>query len=343
MKTRTKQIVDEFLPVWWAPGKHTQTLLGHYTNRNSEPVFSKEHIIELDDGDCLSVIENRPNTESIGAAALILHGLGGDGDSRSIISIANRFVEQGWVVFRLSFRGVGKGAGMSRRLYHCGLSSDIGQALSGLSARHPELSFVGVGYSMGANTLLKYLGESGIEARRFLRGAIAVNPPVDTPKTIKNLEKKTNLIYHRRFAKMLTSQAADNGTYEATPYYGTKFPFRTIREFDNTVTVPEWGFASPDDYYAKISAVSHIEGIKVPTLILVSDDDPIVPIEQFQQIKWPKCVKFHVTEGGGHLGFLSKQKTPFGDRRWLDYAVITWSKHFAEKTELTTESQLDVE
>jgi len=193
---------------------------------------------------------------------------------------------------------------------------------------------VGVGYSMGANTLLKYLAESGLGARRFLKGAIAINPPMDPAQTIENLGKVTNYFYSRRFARLLTSQAIENGTFEAVEQYGMKYPFKTIRDFDNNVTVPEWGFLSPNDYYEKTSTVASVKSIQLPTTILVSDDDPIVPIEQFKRIDWPECVEFYVTHGGGHLGFLSQHKTPFGDRRWLDYAVFTWSNYFVEQADL---------
>ncbi len=321
--------LEEFSPVWWARGCHSQTILGHATNRCPAPEGERRHTIELDDGDKLVAVENRPPGQSkVEGVALLMHGLGGDAEGRYMLSATRRFVEHGWAVFRLNQRGAGAGAGLATRLYNSGLSGDVARVVEFINELFGETLLVAVGYSMSGNMLLKYLGEQGEKAARCLAGAIAVNPPVKLATAIASTAKLRNYVYQHRFVRLLHSQLAANARDNDAAVHPRSSRAKTISDFDADVTVPSWGFADPEDYYARESAAPHLKSISVPTLVITADDDPFVPVEQFESSSWSDTVTVHITRGGGHMGYLSKTRTPFGDRRWLDHAVLTASRWF---------------
>ncbi len=315
--------LEPFRPPRWAQGKHRQTVLAHLFNRARELTDTRFHQIALDDSDRLMLQENRPTAGAPSTGTvLLLHGLGGDATSVYMLSAARRFVEIGWPVFRLNLRGAGSGAGLAQRMYHSGLSSDIDATLRWIGANEPARRVVAVGFSMSGNTLLKYLGERGQAAADCLGGAIAVNPPIDLARTVQQLESGSNTLYHHRFTHLLKQQVRVNRRATGRPD-GSRLRCRTIREFDTRFTAPSWGFADANEYYRRASALPRLTSIARPTAVLMCDDDPFVPVEPIESASWPDEVRLLITRGGGHMGFLSQQTTPLGDRRWLDYALIT--------------------
>ena len=82
--------------------------------------------------------------------------------------------------------------------------------------------------------------------------------------------------------------------------------------------------ASVEDYYDRASSMHVTSAIRTPTLLLASRDDPIIPIESLEQARYSSDVHLHVTDHGGHLGFLSRSATPDPDRRWMDWRIVEW-------------------
>ncbi len=103
-------------------------------------------------------------------------------------------------------------------------------------------------------------------------------------------------------------------------------PAKTIYEFDVLYTAPAFEFNDVDDYYSQSSAKQFLEFIQVPTTILCSKDDPFVPESVFQNARMSLCVDYLKPDFGGHMGYISKNNTPLGDRRWMDFVCIQWAQ-----------------
>ncbi len=308
---------EPFSSPFWARGAHLQTILGHALNRISEPLDSARLAVDLPDGDRLVLMVDPPPESSRGVA-LLMHGLGGDAGARYMLSVATRLRERGMVTYRLNHRAAGAGGGVSRRTYHSGLTEDVEAAVKAVTARHAGLPLVLVGFSMSGNLLLKYLGERG---NADGVAGIAVSPPVDLAACVAALERPVNRIYHRRFARLLTDTLRNNARLAETPPLFTASRARSVRQYDTEVTAPTWGFDSAEQYYDSQSARRVVRYIEIPTTVITADDDPFIPTATFEGVDWPSAVTFHLTRGGGHMGYIGGRRTPFGDRRWLDYAV----------------------
>ncbi|RMF67644.1 MAG: hypothetical protein D6743_04565, partial [Calditrichaeota bacterium] len=107
-------------------------------------------------------------------------------------------------------------------------------------------------------------------------------------------------------------------------------------EFDEMCTAPLSNFASAQDYYTRCSAKQFLTGIRTPTVLLASDDDPFVPAETFAGVTGHEFLRVEITRSGGHMGFVSARPTPLGDHRWMDYAVLSFAEGLLKSARPTT-------
>lgn len=301
------------------PGAHAQMIAGHLFNRPKQRSESHRFAVALPDGDQITIMIDSPEMAPR-AGVLLMHGLGGDADAKYMLSVTKRLIDKGYIVFRMNHRGAGQGAGLVSRMYNAGLSNDVGYALDTIHDRFPELSLVCIGFSMSGNTILKYAGERGHGVSSALRGIIAVNPVIDLEQCISAIEGLNNRIYHQRFTRLLISQLMANQRLCRVPKDVHRI--RSVREYDDEVTAPAWGFPNASAYYRNESAIASIPSIVCPVVVLSTDDDPLIPVSIFSEVQWPDHTRLYITQGGGHMGYISRRKTPLGDRRWMDYFIV---------------------
>ena len=227
-------------------------------------------------------------------------------------------------------RGCGSGKGLAKHIYHSGRSEDVFEAIKALKTSHPQSPIVLIGFSLGANIVLKLAGELGSLAHPFLNGVIAISPPVDLYSSIKMLGDPKNAIYEKYFYRLLR-----NDVY----YRHKKFNLKPvdlprdlkIYEFDQMYTAPHCGFRDAQDYYSKCSSSQFVEDIAIPCKILLSEDDPIISSSSLDNLKLPDQVTVFKTKKGGHMGYLGKRAGQKGFY-WLDSLLIDWIDEFKNQT-----------
>lgn len=177
--------------------------------------------------------------------------------------------------------------------------------------------------SLSGNILLKYLGEVGVNLPRSVRAALVANPPIDLSRSVRTLERPLNRGYDRHFTKLLIEHVRLQSTLrpDFAPLPST-LP-RSLYDFDDRYTARHGGYADAEEYYVAASAQSQIGAIRLPTTIVTTADDPLVPVEMFREqvSAWPEAVQLMITSGGGHLGYVS-QGSSDPDNRWLDWRVV---------------------
>lgn len=314
-----------FRPHPLVPGGHLQTILGCYFFRQPVPYTAAKHVVTLADGDQLVVHDDRPQKWQPGdPVALLVHGLGGSHLSGYMQRGASKLNAHGVRVFRMDLRGCGAGLGLARQLCHAGRSADVGAILHEIRQRCLHSPTVVIGFSMGANMVLKLAGEWGENSPENVLGVMAVSPPVDLHSCCDQIQKTARGFYDRSFLRGLRQYIALR--QRSTPNVDTpRFPagLRGIKDFDSHVTAPLSGFRDADDYYDQASSGPYLTKIRVPTLIVTAVDDPIVPVTTVQKASISDAVKLIVADGGGHLGYVAaKSKDP--DCRWLDWRVVEW-------------------
>ena len=227
---------------------------------------------------------------------------------------------RGFGVHRANFRTCGGTEEMCETSYHSGLTSDTRTILEEIAARELGPIFL-VGFSLGGNVALKLTGELGQTS--LIAGTCAVSTPIDLATCVRCLGKPSNLLYARRFLDRLRSRVMRKS--ESSPHlYSTAAleNVKTIWEFDDRVTAPLFGFGTAANYYGTQSSAQYLDAIRIPTLVICSKDDPLVPFTIYDQPAFRRnpALTLLATEHGGHLGFLSRRRPRF----WLDGIVLGW-------------------
>ncbi len=255
--------------------------------------------------------------------ALLVHGLGGCHQSAYMQRIAARLTARGVRTFRLDLRGCGAGFSLARWPYHAGRSEDLAAAVRHIADLYPEAPLSVVGFSLGGGMVLKMAGEFGPRVPSNLASVMAVNPPVSLAASSEHIARPAARYYDRYFARLLWRQVQQRRHVVDRQDVALPQPPRTLREFDDLFTAPLGGFGSASEYYQAASADALLPEIRVPTCILSSRDDPLIPIEPLVSLPRNPHVNLMLTERGGHLGFIAG-KTTDPDRCWMDWRVVDW-------------------
>lgn len=284
------------------------------------------HIVPLPDGDKLVLIENRPATWRQGdRIVLMLHGLTGSARSKYLLRIANKLNAEGFLVIRMNLRGCGQGVGLARHLYHSGRSEDSRAAILWLQQHFPQSLVTLMGFSLGANIVLKMAGEDGSSPTGNLDSAVAVSPPLDLEASVKLLIHKKNKLFNDFFVKcLLRDIKVLHDTFPDLPKPTFPKPLN-VYQFDDIYTAPRSGFKDAKDYYTQSSSKNFIADITVPTLILYAKDDPVIARRTFLHLPHKPHFDILITSKGGHVGWMG-HTGEFGHYRWMDKAVVNWMK-----------------
>jgi predicted alpha/beta-fold hydrolase len=160
-----------------------------------------------------------------------------------------------------------------------------------------------VGFSLGGNMLLKYLGEQG--RRAPLLGAVSVSAPIDLKASQQRLMQRRNRRYHDYLLARLKEDLATPDSALIDLERISIDTISSIYEFDDRIVAPRNSFANADDYYARCSAKTLLGDIRVPTLLIHARNDPWIPPTAYLSFDWnsnPRLTPL-LPRGGGHVGF----------------------------------------
>ena len=300
------------VPPFWARGAHLQTIAAQFLASPQVLLPWQARLLDLGDGDHLALRFLEGHT---GVSVLLFHGLGGSVDGHYMLRLSALLHARGHAVLAVNHRGAGVGKGLAGKLYHSGSTGDLAAVLALGRELFPGQLQIAVGFSISANMLLLLLGRDG--ALGLPDRAIAVNPPADLEACSRRLVRGFNRAYDQYFVRRLRREVAGR---PGAPALGAA---RTLRDFDQVYTAPQAGFASRLDYYEQCACGPHLGGIRVPTVILTSVDDPFAPARDVQKWPLPEAVHLHAEATGGHMGYVSGN---LPDRRWLDYALDHYLK-----------------
>ena len=255
---------------------------------------------------------------------LLLHGLEGSSLAHYICGISDKAWAAGWNVVRLNQRNCGNTEHLSRGLYHSGLTHDPLFVMRELIDTDRIRTIAVAGYSLGGNLTLKLAGELGDAAPSELAAVCAVSPTMDLASCVEALERRANIAYEFNFvrnlkARMRRKAAAFPGDFALEPLRRVW----TVRQFDEAYTAPHHGFNGATDYYHRASALRVINRIRVPALILTSEDDPFVPTGAFSDpaVTGNPNITVVMTPHGGHCAFVEPPQ-PGYDGYWAEREIV---------------------
>jgi predicted alpha/beta-fold hydrolase len=286
-------------------------------------VETRRERVELPDGDFLDLdwVNHRP-AASEPPIVLVIHGLEGSLRSRYAAGIMRTLARQGLQPVLMNLRGCSGEPNRLPRRYHSGETGDLAYVVDLLQGRYPGRPIAAIGYSLGGNMLLKWLGETG--RHNPLATAVAVSVPFDLERSSERLRQGFSRLYAWALLRSLKHSIVEKLNRFSLPL--TTRQLRAIgdfQEFDELITAPLHGFDGAHDYYQRASSRQYLNNIDIPTLVLHSRDDPFLyPDALPNGNEISDQVQLELTRGGGHVGFVTG--SPWAPRYWLEERIPAW-------------------
>ena len=293
--------------------------------RRTEPLPGRSSHLEFEtddaSGDRLLGTLGEPEVRVEGKPLIVLiHGLTGCEDSDYMRESARFHLARGRAVLRLNLRGAGPGSRLANNYYCAGSFPDIQSVVQRLDESLVKWGVVLVGYSLGGNVLLNWLGQA--EGHPSVLGAATVSAPIQPAQACERILQRRNALYHhfliQRMKRDVLSSceltSVERRTIEDTA---------TIFEFDDQWVAPRNGFEDAADYYARTAGAQFVGDIAVPTLMLHAANDPWIPVEPYlalSRLNNPN-VELLLAESGGHLGFHERGHADTWHDRSIDQFV----------------------
>lgn len=260
-------------------------------------------VISLPDGDsllCYYHQRKEQENHNVKGLVILIHGLAGDHNSSYVRYATRAALANDYAVLRVCLRGAGDGASLAKSSYHAGRQDDIAVVIQEMSTQHPKWPLYIGAYSLGGTMAVNLV------SRRHdlpaIKGVISFCAPLDMTESSHRFHQPRNKLYNRHFTKSLIkhelSRQRPSGISE-TRLKG----LHTVRDYDEAITCHIAGYGSAADYYEGTSAIHHLAKIQIPTLLIHSDNDPLIPVDAYLKIKTHSSLFCAITKGGGHVGF----------------------------------------
>jgi len=291
-------------------GPHLATILPSLFRRVPDLEYQRERL-ELDDGDFLDLDRTFPpdgaplppsaeaasngtsrkksarktgktrgkssSAEPRRPLAILSHGLEGTTNNGYMRGMSRAFRDAGYDVIAWNHRSCSGESNRLLQFYHSGWTEDLDRVVQTAFARgYDDVSLIG--FSLGGNQTLKYVGERSARVDPRIRCAVAFSTPIDLAACSRRLAQPgVNRLYMARFMKELRAKIQK----KAEQFPGAIDPepvrlMRTFREFDDAYTGPIHGFRNAEDYWQKSSARQFLPAIRVPTLLVNAKNDPFL-------------------------------------------------------------------
>lgn len=265
---------------------------------------------------------------------ILLHGLTGSSQSGYIKGLQHILLKQGFRSVALNFRGCSGESNNLARSYHSGETEDIHFLYQTLRQREPHTPLAVVGFSLGGNVLLKWLGEQGDKLSLF--AAVAVSVPLVLGSCASKLDNGFSKIYRasllrelKRYVRLkLTHLERTGNSQEAKKLeeLGDLSSIKSFWQYDDRVVAKLHGFKNVHDYYQRSSSRQFLKSIAVPTLLIQAIDDPFMTESVLPEAaELSASVHLEITRSGGHVGFIDGN-IPFIPRYWLDRRIPEFLK-----------------
>lgn len=289
---------------------HIQTILGKYARGSAAGIIFQRRRVDTPDGDFIDL--DFPEIAGLlldekSPIVLLLHGLEGHSRRGYMCQTYRLLARQGIRSVGMNFRSCSGEMNRQPWSYHAGATGDVALVLDKLDSWFPEVSKGLIGFSLGANLTLKFLGERGAGVRPCLKAAAVISPPFDLMLSAAEMAKGIKRVYGRLFLNSIRGKMKTKAhLIQPITDLDKILDAQSIFEFDDLWTAPVFGFENAADYYAQVSSGRYLHQIQIPTLIIRAKDDPMFSPEDipYDVIQTNPYLYDGITNMGGHLGYI---------------------------------------
>ena len=307
---------------FWLPEGHSQTIFPSIF-RKVEGVYYVRERIMTDDEDFLDLdlskanSLNHPATQSL---IILSHGLEGSSTRQYIMGMVKNFNANGFDCLAWNFRSCSEEINQTKRFYHSGATEDLDAVVKYAISKGYQKIYL-VGFSLGGNLTLKFLGEKGQNLYPEVQKAVVFSVPLHLSSSGKTI----GWLYDQRFIRSLNKkvQAKASRFPEFEINTSSISKIKNLKDFDDAYTSQLHGFKDAEDYYEQNSSLYFLDNINVQTLIINAKNDPFLSKECFpyEQVKHLEKVYLQTPQGGGHCGFYP---TDYQGVLWSEKRALEW-------------------
>ncbi|MFM8914353.1 MAG: YheT family hydrolase [Flammeovirgaceae bacterium] len=289
--------MTNYQPPWVLFNRHIETVYPALLRKVSNVAYQRERIYTTD-GDFLDLDWVPRGSRKL---VIISHGLEGNTQRAYIKGMAKAFVQQGFDALAWNYRGCSEEINRQLRFYHSGATDDLDAVIQHAAPRYEQVFLVG--FSLGGNLTLKYVGERGSQVHPKIKKAVAFSVPIDLHTSCLQISRPENWLYTKRFLNSLEKKVVAKSRAMSGLDLSHFSTIKTLMDFDEYYTAPLHGFAGAIDYYQRCSALQFLGNIAIPTLLVNAQNDPFLSKECFPtKINNPNFT-FESPARGGHVGF----------------------------------------
>jgi predicted alpha/beta-fold hydrolase len=314
--------INSYRPVGFIRGAHLETMVPGLLRKVKYRAPEKEFISTPDD-DFLELDWYREDSNSL---IILSHGLEGNSTRSYMKGMARIFNNAGYSALCWNYRGCGSKLNRKPRMYHSGATEDLKTVI--LHAIDRKFKNIGlIGFSLGGNLTLKYVGENGTNLPPQINFSIAFSVPIDLAASSRQISQQENRMYANRFLRKLKKKVRrKHEQYPDIIKTDGLEEIHDLKTFDDMYTAPIHGFSDAVEYYAKCNSKQFLQSVSIPTLIVNALNDPFLPKECYPdaEIQLSDSVIFEVPDHGGHVGFmeLNRERYFWSEKRALAFAKL---------------------
>ncbi|HCW08874.1 MAG TPA: alpha/beta hydrolase [Cytophagales bacterium] len=299
---------------WFLFNNHLETIYPALFRKVELNPFQPERIA-TPDNDFLDLFHLRGGNNK---CVILSHGLEGNAHRAYIKGMAKVFYRNNFDVVAWNYRGCGEEMNKRLRFYHSGATEDLAVVVDHTLPKYDELYLIG--FSLGGNLTLKYVGEREVNPK--MRGVAVFSVPMDLYRSCLKISEPSNWVYSNRFLKSLKKKVVMKSQQMDGLAISEIENINTLKDFDDSYTGPLHGFKDAIDYYTQNSSIFFLDKIKIPTLIVNAKNDPFLSKECFPQVSNP-LIQTEYPDRGGHVGFISFNGNGlyWSEQRALDFIL----------------------
>lgn len=306
---------ESYTPPWYAKNPHLQIILKEVFTKSESINYDRE-TIHLEDGDFLDLDWLKNSSSNL---VVISHGLEGSTERPYVTSLAKELTKNNYDVLAWNMRGCSGRLNNLAKFYHSGLTTDLKDTINYINKKYDYKNIYLVGFSIGGNITLKYLGEGEIPSN--ISKAICFSVPIDLHESAKELSKFKNRIYMKYFLDKLIPKIKEKSLVFNEQYNLNGInKIKNFIEFDGQFTAPLNGFKDVYDYYQKASSKDYIESIKIKTVLISAKDDPFLNRSCYPINTKNPSFSFTLMNNGSHMAFLNS------NYNWINKNIINFLK-----------------
>lgn len=246
-----------------------------------------------------------PQTAGVAKGLVVLlHGWEGSVNSAYMLRTGRFLYEQGFAVFRLNYRDHGETHHLNHGLFYAVLLDEVFGVVQQIAQDAGDLPVFLAGFSMGGNFALRIARRHTETPLPNLKHIFSISPALDPEKSTQAIDAYPLLrkYFRKKWSRSLLKKQA---LFPELYNFNDVLKLETIMEMTEVMVQRYSDYPSSADYFSHYAVLGDaLANITIPVTIVTAQDDPIIPVADFYDLKLPASAELIVHRYGGHNGFL---------------------------------------